>query len=104
MIHEIAAPEPREGNRLAAAIQAATGQPADVMLVGDRWHIVTEATEAEVQAAVAAHDGTPDPVVDPDEELRTAISEASTLPELKAALLGTAPEAQARVAGRPTSE
>jgi hypothetical protein len=41
------------------------------------------------------------PVVDHDAELADAIASATTLAELKAALLGTLTGAKARVGGRP---
>lgn len=57
----IPAPDPREGDRLGVAIETATGYPARVGLHGDQWEIDTDAAEADVQAIVDAHDGTPEP-------------------------------------------
>lgn len=66
------------------------------------WITVADDADAElVRQVVDAHDPTPPaPPPDPDEELAAAIEAATTIEELKHALLGnTRP---ARVAGRPT--
>lgn len=55
-------------------------------------------TAEQLQAALAAH--TPPDTVDPDDELRAQIEAATTVADLKAALLGTKPGQVARVAGR----
>lgn len=55
------APDTREGARLKASIEEATGYDAEVSVVGDEWQIVTDADEEAVRALVDAHDGTPGP-------------------------------------------
>jgi hypothetical protein len=96
MMLTLPAPDPREGDRLAASLRAAT-------LVGTDWRVASEGAldEATVRSTVAAHDGTPAPVVDHDAEFRAAVEAATTLAALKAAILGsTGPGAEPR---RPTS-
>lgn len=56
-------------------------------------------TADRLAAAVAAH--APSLPVDADESLRAEIEKATTVAELKAALLGSKPGQAARVAGRP---
>lgn len=93
------APDPREGSRLAAAIETATGHRADVTLHDGEWHILTDAAEVDVQPVVDAHDGTPD--ANPQDEFLAAIDAATTLAELKAALVGNGLPAQVQARGKP---
>lgn len=66
------------------------------------WITVDDAFDpAVVQAVVDAHDPTPVPAPDPDAELAAAIQAATTLEQLKAALLGNSGRA-AKAKGRLT--
>lgn len=71
--HRFAAGDPREGERLRAAIEAETSQTATVVLVGDEWAVTTDADKATVKAVVDAHDGTPGPVPPTSEERLAAV-------------------------------
>lgn len=58
-------------------------------LDADTWVTVEDSQEVAVNAMVAVHDPTPLPdLPDPDEELAAAIVAATSLDELKNALLG----------------
>ncbi len=59
----------------------------------------TPEEQATAEAILAAHDPTPVVEPDPDAELAAAIQAATTLEQLKAALLGTVRAAKAK--GRP---
>lgn len=72
-------------------------------------HVEADTDEVTLRSALDAHVPDPDwtdpeappPPPDPHDELRDRIAAATTLEELQAALLGTQPDAGARVAGRP---
>lgn len=89
--------------RLHDELLAAGFAPAIVEGDGERVRLAFDGAvdEQTVRQVVGDHDPTPpDPPPDPDDELRAAIEGATSLNELKAALLGT--NRPARVASRPT--
>lgn len=79
--------------QLQTELAAAGITVAGLGLTGDNLHTYDgDGVPCELPdgaaVVVAAHDPTPVPVVDPDAELEAAIGAATTLNELKAALLG----------------
>lgn len=93
-------------NKLHDEIRAAGINPWPVESKGSEVWLglpdnTPQTTIDQINAIVSAHDPTPPTVVDPDAELEAAIQGATTLEELKAALLGTV--RQARVKGKPIS-
>ena len=72
----------------------------DISVVGDELHIASDASRSAVETVVKAH-VPPPPTADPDAELVAAITAATTLAQLKDALIGKGrPSA---VVGRPTN-
>lgn len=88
------------GAGIQADLRAAGFPDAEVVAVVDGLRVcgVTEADRSTVEAVVAAH--VPPAAADPDEELAAAIASATSLDQLKKALLGNLGHA-ARVAGKP---
>lgn len=92
----IPAPNNRDG--IGQALADALGVSIDqVLLVGDDLH-VDAPDSARAMAEQTVRDYTPPPApADPEAEFRAALSAATTVPQLRDALLGKAgPGAQAR--------
>lgn len=88
MIH-VSAPSTVNGRALADELAAVGIPDSDVVLIGDHLRInADEADRATVERVVAEHVPPPRPP-DPDAEFRAAIQAASSIADLKAALLGT---------------
>lgn len=85
---EFPAPQAVVGEKLATEIETATGLPATVMVAGDVLRVVTDADEQTVADVIATHDGVPTVQVDPQAEFAEAIEAATSVADLKAALLG----------------
>ena len=95
--------KPINGTVLAQEIAAAAGvdpSSVSVVLAGDEIQVSGLPSDKDASAAVAAH-VPPPPPPDPDVEFRAALTAATTVTQLRDALLGKAgPGAQAR---RPTA-
>lgn len=78
----------------------AAGMSTDVLVLGDGDELTLdgEFDAAVVEPVIDGHDPTPPPApADPDDEFRAAVEAATSIADLKAALLGTTgPGAEAR--------
>lgn len=99
---EFTKPASLHGDALEDEIRAAGWPDAEVSVAGDVLRVaeVPDGDRDSVKTVIDNH-VPPDPPPDPDAELASAIEGASTLAELKDALLGNL--SQGRVAGRPSN-
>lgn len=93
----LTAPAALDGGQLAEEIGTALGREVQIVLHPDglEVHGAADSDRAKVQQALDAHTPTQQP--DPDADFRTALEGATTVAQLRDALLGKAgPGAQAR--------